>query len=72
MRGNMHWTEVVPPLTMTDAPPAFDAWIRRNGLVRTDLVDHEIRVDVIRTTDGDRMRYMVSSAALERLGVELE
>jgi hypothetical protein len=47
------WIEVVPAAPKVDAFAAFERWLQRHGLSRDALADDEIRVDFIRTTDGD-------------------
>lgn len=63
------WTEVVPPTELDTAQSAFDRWLTANGLGRVALADDEIRVDVMRTVEGDRMRFLVLTEKLRKLGI---
>jgi hypothetical protein len=63
------WTEVVKPTTFTAGSAAFEEWLKANAVTREQLVDDDIRVDVIRTVDGDRVRYLVRTERLRELGL---
>jgi hypothetical protein len=62
MTGDSEWVEIVEPMSMADARHAFDEWKGRHPAV--DLLNEDdIRIDLIRTTTGDQLRYLVRKGA---------
>lgn len=58
MTASEDWVEVVPPLRGDVARAAFRDWCS-DHLGSARLVDDDVRIDLIRTTEGDRVRYLV-------------
>ena len=63
------WVEIVPPVSLDQGREEYERWLHENGLDSSQIEDDDIRVDVIRTRDGSRMRYVVRKAALAKLGL---
>jgi hypothetical protein len=67
---NLHeWIQVVPPSLLTEGEAAYARWLAEHELGQEQISPDDIRVDVIRTREGSRMRYLVRRETLERLGV---
>jgi len=72
--GRQHlneWIEVVPPALLAEGQATFASWLREHKLSQEQISPDDIRVDVIRTRDGGRMRYLVRRETLARLGVAI-
>jgi hypothetical protein len=60
--ASQDWIEVVPPLPLADARRAFERW-RSTHPEAAQLNDEDIRIDLMRTMDGDRVRYLIRQNA---------
>ena len=54
--GDNEFIEVVPAAPFTVADEAFNEWLQRLGLERSDLADDDLRIDTIRGLDGRSLR----------------
>jgi len=57
------WTEVVAPVPLDQVEQAFSEW-KSTVASRRNLADDDVRVDVMRTLDGERARVLVRISAL--------
>ena len=70
MNDNDEWIVVVAPLPLEAARATFEQWkVAHPNSVR--LGDDDIRIDLIRTTSGDRVRYLVRADSWRRISNEM-
>lgn len=64
MTNDGEWVEVVVAMPMAEARRAFEQW-KQNHPELDPLKDDDVRVDLIRTTEGDRIRYQIRAETLQ-------
>lgn len=58
------WTEIFPPGAVDEAMMALAEW-RNSSDARRRITDVDLRLDLMRTTEGDRLRVMLRRGAGE-------
>ena len=70
MTANEQWIVIIEPLPIALAREEYERW-KSSHPNALHLSDNDIRIDLIRTTSGDRVRYLLRAEAWQSLGGEI-